>query len=635
MSFQHFDNADYEGGQGDALSCSRSASNSSSESTTSNKSKDRAYSSRGRSPASYSQDDFEDDKDTFSVLEKSHASPVKKSLKKAKHFNLKGQKRLGVQHPHQKKSHRPGRKAPLFPPIRPLDAVGQRVASAREHRIKELSSQVWELQRQLDGAWQENRLMRRVQNRHTAALQHFQDSQSGLPQILLKHGNEVHALQELLRKARGQRNSMAQRLASMEDHLRQASEERRRLQLLCRQRHLGKREELTQQLSKLSLEMEVKTKRIKELERNLELSNACSSRHLSTEMRKTVEARDLSKLLQEQIDQLTQKIRERERELENHNIYSHRFPKAKKVFGHNPWLCELKTNTGVHPHTKCQSTGTKETKGIQTEGFSPLPLEAPSCKLEIEYESEEHLEKQRSNRSMDLCAIDFSELQKDQNDTDRSLAEDTTEGTEAGMNEEEQQDDSGDDYDNGEDDDGEINDMSGRPRDATHDPSSPGQADTSLDLDDMLGTSCPSANKQTTPRARRHYTFKETIQNLHRGRPAYGLQKGSKGPASGPSLGGDSAPYEPSFLSGSAGRARPSLREDQRHEGEEDPRSRKSSLMRELFGLADAAEPRAERKTHAKEPRPPPTVNSDSDRTSSYVLGDTVSHIRDQFIIFD
>ncbi|XP_041919296.1 lebercilin-like protein isoform X1 [Alosa sapidissima] len=620
MSFQHFDNADYEGGQGDALSCSRSASNSSSESTTSNKSKDRAYSSRGRSPASYSQDDFEDDKDTFSVLEKSHASPVKKSLKKAKHFNLKGQKRLGVQHPHQKKSHRPGRKAPLFPPIRPLDAVGQRVASAREHRIKELSSQVWELQRQLDGAWQENRLMRRVQNRHTAALQHFQDSQSGLPQILLKHGNEVHALQELLRKARGQRNSMAQRLASMEDHLRQASEERRRLQLLCRQRHLGKREELTQQLSKLSLEMEVKTMRIKELERNLELSNACSSRHLSTEMRKTVEARDLSKLLQEQIDQLTQKIRERERELENHNIYSHRFPKAKK--------------------------GTKETKGIQTEGFSPLPLEAPSCKLEIEYESEEHLEKQRSNRSMDLCAIDFSELQKDQNDTDRSLAEDSeskegpaiaiaTEGTEAGMNEEEQQYDSDDDYDNDEDDDGEINDMSGRPRDATHDPSSPGQADTSLDLDDMLGTSCPSANKQTTPRARRHYTFKETIQNLHRGRPAYGLQKGSKGPASGPSLGGDSAPYEPSFLSGSAGRARPSLREDQRHEGEENPRSRKSSLMRELFGLADAAEPRAERKTHAKEPRPPPTVSSDSDRTSSYVLGDTVSHIRDRFIIFD
>ena len=47
--------------------------------------------------------------------------------------------------------------------------------------------------------------------------------------------------------------------------------------------------------------------------------------------------------------------------------------------------------------------GTKETKSIQTEGLSPLPLEAPACKLKIEYESEEHLgnelDKQRRNRN--------------------------------------------------------------------------------------------------------------------------------------------------------------------------------------------------------------------------------------------
>lgn len=88
-----------------------------------------------------------------------------------------------MQHPHQKKSLRNGRKASLLPPIKSLDSVSQRVASAREHRIKELSSQVWELQQQLNGAWQENRLLRRVQSRHTVALQQFQDSQSGLPQV--------------------------------------------------------------------------------------------------------------------------------------------------------------------------------------------------------------------------------------------------------------------------------------------------------------------------------------------------------------------------------------------------------------------------------------------------------------------
>lgn len=82
-------------------------------------------------------------------------------------------------------------------------------------------------------------------------------------QILLKHEKEVHALQELLRKTRAQRNSLTRRLSSMEDHLQQTSEEKRRLQQLCRRRHLGERQELTQQLSKLSLELEIKTKRIK------------------------------------------------------------------------------------------------------------------------------------------------------------------------------------------------------------------------------------------------------------------------------------------------------------------------------------------------------------------------------------
>ena len=90
---------------------------------------------------------------------------------------------------------------------------------------------------------------------------------------------------------------------------------------------------------------------------------------------------------------------------------------------------------------------------------------------------------------------------------------------------------------------------------------------------------------------------------------------------------GDRA-YEPSFLSGPAGRVR--LAKDTQHG--EDPRSRKSSLMRELFGQADAAEPKADRRAHAKEP---PATSSDLDRTSAYVLGDTVPHIRGGFIISD
>ena len=141
-----------------------------------------------------------------------------------------------------------------------------------------------------------------------------------------------------------------------------------------------------------------------------------------------------------------------------------------------------------------------------------------------------------------------------------------------------QQQAKGDDDDD-DDEEEETNETTSLPWDADNDLTSPSQAETSLDLDDLLDANCLSANKQTTPRIRRHYTFKETIQNLHRGRPAYGalgqgLQKGSKTPAQTANHDGDRA-YEPSFLSGPAGRVRlaKDTQHGRTHAGREDPRS--------------------------------------------------------------
>lgn len=85
MSLQQFD-GDFEGGQGDALSYSESSRSSNASSSNRN----GVQASPGRSPTSNSEDDFEHDKDTSSVFEKSHVSPVKKSPRKAKYYYHKG-----------------------------------------------------------------------------------------------------------------------------------------------------------------------------------------------------------------------------------------------------------------------------------------------------------------------------------------------------------------------------------------------------------------------------------------------------------------------------------------------------------------------------------------------------------------
>lgn len=64
----------------------------------------------------------------------------------------------------QKKIYAVNRKALMFPPIKPLDGPKQRIQLAHMHCIKELSSQVWDLQQQLSGATTENKLLRQLQN---------------------------------------------------------------------------------------------------------------------------------------------------------------------------------------------------------------------------------------------------------------------------------------------------------------------------------------------------------------------------------------------------------------------------------------------------------------------------------------
>lgn len=64
-----------------------------------------------------------------------------------------------------------------LPSIKPLQA-------SESNCIRDLKNQVWDLQQQLSKAWTENKLLKRIQHRHTVALQHFQDSEGSLSQVL-------------------------------------------------------------------------------------------------------------------------------------------------------------------------------------------------------------------------------------------------------------------------------------------------------------------------------------------------------------------------------------------------------------------------------------------------------------------
>ncbi|KAL7842668.1 hypothetical protein SRHO_G00243570 [Serrasalmus rhombeus] len=431
------------------------------------------------------------------------------------------------------------RRVPLLPPIRlhPLDPR-QCIASAQQQHIKQLSSQVRDLQQQLSTASQENRLLRHLHSRHTVALQRVQDMQASLPQMLLQHSGEVRALQELLRSARSRNSTLSHRLRGTEAELLNTRDALRRLQQLSQDQSLEERETLTQRLSTLSTSLQIQNHRIQDLEKYLTLSNASFNRQLSAERRKTAEARELARHLEEEIKRLTQKLKGREKELEIRNIYSLRFLKGRKG-------------------------GTKESKSVQTFSVSPSPAEAPTRPLQIEYLPEEHSPAEPQNQLRNYwefyageCADSFRREEKEEemeNEGEETTGTDTLQ-THCRQHSSDHSDcdDHGKSHKDASDGgtDGPKLEINTEQEEviATPSQSSPSPSEQLSSADQSIQrsvvTPSPSTNK-SPKKIRRHYVFKETTLNLHCGKPAY-EHRHHKAKSSYALL--DTGAYEPSFV---------------------------------------------------------------------------------------
>nr|XP_040030261.1 LOW QUALITY PROTEIN: lebercilin-like protein [Gasterosteus aculeatus aculeatus] len=302
--------------------------------------------------------DFEDQDDT--LTDKGPKAETSDTCRRKKGKKAQGPNK-------QKTNHAANCNVMKLPPIKRQQVSKPGILSADLNCIGDLNNQVRDLKRRLSEARTENKLLKRLQHHHTVALEHFQESKSSFSQILTNHSNEARGLQGLLREVRACRDNLARRLQSTEDQLQRTQTGLQHLQQLSQDHSLLEREELTIRLTWASAVLEDKDKRILDLEKNLELCRASFSRQIATEQRKISEARNTSFHLQRQISQLNKGIQDRERVLETHNIYSHRFRKRP-------------------------SKKERKSKMVQTDGLVFFPTAVGSFPI-LEYtETEERLE---------------------------------------------------------------------------------------------------------------------------------------------------------------------------------------------------------------------------------------------------
>ncbi|XP_075058783.1 lebercilin [Mixophyes fleayi] len=301
-------------------------------------------------------------------------------------------------------------------PPKDIDGVTKRVLSARLLKINELRNEVTELQIQLEELQKENKTLKRLQFRQEKALNKFEDTENEISQLISRHNNETRTLKELLRKSQERERNAEKRLKDTEEELYKTNGALKKLKQLSENRHLGEREELTKKLDHIESRVDERERRVKELEKNLELTQSSFQRQLVVEKKKAHDTQEENKLLQEELQRLIQKLKEKERELDAKNIYAYRLskPSSKKDIEITPR--KKGTNLGI-------SIGVQTNDYASWLEFSPPPPPPPDLPDERMERQQEFLREEQDNLEKQL-KLEVEKLKKEKELADRKRDQD-------------------------------------------------------------------------------------------------------------------------------------------------------------------------------------------------------------------
>ncbi|KAM4694308.1 lebercilin [Discoglossus pictus] len=190
-----------------------------------------------------------------------------------------------------------------------VDLVTKRVLSARLLKINELRNELSEHQIKWEELQKENKILKRLQFRQEKALNKFEDTENEISILISRHNNEIRTLRERLRKSQERERNTEKKLKDTEDELYRTNVSLKKLKQLSENKHLGEREELTRKLETIEIKMEERERKVKDLEKNIELTQSSYQRQLLSEKKKAHEAQEECKLLREELNRLTQKLK--------------------------------------------------------------------------------------------------------------------------------------------------------------------------------------------------------------------------------------------------------------------------------------------------------------------------------------
>ncbi|XP_007943753.1 lebercilin-like protein [Orycteropus afer afer] len=467
------------------------------------------------------------------------------------------------------------------------DAMAHRIMSARLYKIKELKNDLADIHRKLEATIIENQFLKQLQFRHLKAIGKYENSQNNLPQIMIKHQNEVKNLRQLLRKSQEKERTVSRKLRESDIELLKTKDALQALQKLSEDKNLAEREELTQKLSVLTSKLEANDKRIQVLEKQLRLNKKAFNRQLAIENQKTLAAQTATKALQMEVNHLHQKLKEKGRELEIKNIYTNRILKNLHDKDDYPKVSSTKSVQADrrsfsfisvrHQETQKSDVPSLTTKSKKTTGNIAQKEKTTEINSEFSHSINIPPTQDPRRKHEDLSKEEVHlEVQAPVEDTDKRQREKREDQEKKIiLNIEEQELPSK-----------RIQVIDPEEESKQEDDTAKEKPKRSVQINDMedIPNKYAIPNVKIPFRQRKHYSFTETIENLHHGLPTSGGPANTSITRNNHSvckqhnnielkLEHSTTGYEPSFGKSSKTKAKSTTLRD-----------KKSSLMEELFG---------------------------------------------------
>lgn len=384
-------------------------------------------STRDRSPDNDKNSDsyYSDDYDNTTYGSEGSPTPSSKSISpRAKRADYKvrsvtpvhnhGIRKINSKFPSSKRGPRWGFRSQSLskePPPKDIDMVTKRVLSARLLKINELRNEVVELQMKLEEYQKENKTLKRLQFRQEKALNKFEDTENEISQLLSRHNNEVRILRERLRKSQERERNMEKKLKETEDELYRTNVALKKLKQLSENRHLAERDELTRKVEMIESRLDERERRVKDLEKNIELTQSSFQRQLLAEKKRAHDAQEENKLLREELQRLIQKLKEKERELDAKNIYAYRLSKPSP-----------KKETEITPRKKgtnlCINAGVQTTESLSSPD-STFPEPPPPIFMDETMENQQEISEMEQDSLAKQIKEEAEKLKKEKEQAER------------------------------------------------------------------------------------------------------------------------------------------------------------------------------------------------------------------------